>query len=104
MADWFKNLPQDWRFRVSDNGSTTDAISLRWLQKLFIPSTNLRVRGRFRLLILNGHGSHLTHQFDRICAKYDIIPLCMPSHASHLLQPIDVGCFAVIKRAVRPFR
>jgi hypothetical protein len=73
MADWFQNLPQDWRFEVSDNGWTTDAISLRWLQRLFIPSTNSRVRGRFRLLILDGHGSHLTPQFDRICAENDII-------------------------------
>jgi len=22
----------------------------------------------------------------------------MPSHSSHLLQPLDVGCFAVLKR------
>jgi hypothetical protein len=22
----------------------------------------------------------------------------MPPHASHLLQPLDVGCFAVLKR------
>ncbi|CEO58510.1 hypothetical protein PMG11_03229 [Penicillium brasilianum] len=73
------------------------------LQKLFIPSTNSRVRGRFRLLILDGHGSHLTPQFDRICAENDIIPLCMPPHASHLLQPLDIGCFAVVKRAYGRF-
>ncbi|CEJ58776.1 hypothetical protein PMG11_07422 [Penicillium brasilianum] len=71
--------------------------------KLFIPSTNSRVRGRFRLLILDGHGSHLTPQFDRICAENDIIPLCMPAYSSHLLQLLDVGCFAVIKRAYGRF-
>jgi hypothetical protein len=103
IEDWFKNLPKDWRFEVSNNGWTTDEIGLRWLQKLFIPSTNSRVRGRFRLLILDGHGSHLTPQFDRICAENNIIPLCMPSHASHLLQPLDVGCFAVVKRAYGRF-
>jgi hypothetical protein len=103
QASWFENLPKDWRFEVSDNGWTTDEIGLRWLQKLFIPSTNSRVRGRFRLLILDGHGSHLTPQFDRICAENDIIPLCMPAHASHLLQPLDVGCFAVVKRAYSRF-
>jgi hypothetical protein len=27
----------------------------------------------------------------------------MPSHASHLLQPLDVGCFAVVKRAYSRF-
>jgi hypothetical protein len=88
---------------VSNNGWTTNEIGLRWLQKIFIPYTNSRVRGRFRLLILDGHGSHLTPQFDRICAENDIIPLCMPSHSSHLLQPLDVGCFAVLKRAYSRF-
>jgi hypothetical protein len=103
MADWFKDLPQDWRFEVSNNGWTSDAIGLRWLQNLFILLTNARVRGRFRLLILDGYGSHLTPQFDRICAENDIIPLCIPSHSSYLLQLLDVGCFAVVKRAYGRF-
>jgi hypothetical protein len=103
IAGWFDDLPRDWRLEVSNNGWTTDEIGLRWLQKLFIPSTNSRVRGRFRLLILDGHGSHLTPQFDRICAENHIIPLCMPARSSHLLQPLDVGCFAVLKRAYGRF-
>jgi hypothetical protein len=103
IAGWFDNLPRDWRFEVSNNGWTTDEIGLRWLEKLFIPSTNSRVRGRFRLLILDGHGSHLTPKFDRLCAENNIIPLCMPSHSSHLLQPLDVGCFAVLKRTYSRF-
>jgi hypothetical protein len=103
IMGWFDNLPKDWRFEVSNNGWTTDEIGLRWLQKHFIPHTNSRVRGRFQLLILDGHGSHLTPQFDRICAENNIIPLCMPSHSSHLLQPLDVGCFAVLKRAYGRF-
>lgn len=103
IAGWFDNLPKDWRFEVLNNGWTTNEISLRWLQKLFIPFTNSRVRGRYRLLILDGHGSHLTPQFDRICAENNIIPLCMPAHSSHLLQPLDVGCFAVLKRTYSCF-
>lgn len=27
------------------------------------------------------------------------ITLCMPPHSSHLLQPLDIGCFAVLKHA-----
>ncbi|CEO59608.1 hypothetical protein PMG11_04280 [Penicillium brasilianum] len=105
IAGWFEslNFPPNSRIEVSNNGWTTDEIGLRWLQKLFIPLTNSRVRGRFRLLILDGNGSHLTPQFDRICAENDIIPLCMPSHSSHLLQPLDVRCFAVLKRAYGRF-
>ncbi|EDN06147.1 conserved hypothetical protein [Histoplasma mississippiense (nom. inval.)] len=51
------------------------------------------------LLILDEHGSHLTPEFDQICSENKIIPLCMPPHSSHLLQPLDVGVFAPLKRA-----
>jgi hypothetical protein len=54
--------------------------------------------GRYRTLILDGHGSYLTAEFDRTCTENNIIPVCMPPHSSHLLQPLDVSRFAVIKR------
>ena len=50
-------------------------------------------------MILDGYGSHLTPKFDEICERNNIIPICMPAHSSHLLQPLDIGCFAVLKRA-----
>ncbi|EED12346.1 pogo transposable element, putative [Talaromyces stipitatus ATCC 10500] len=95
---WFETLPQDWRLDISKNGWTTDEIGIRWLQKHFIPHTTSRTKGRYRMLILDGHGSHLTPQFDQICTENNIIPVCMPPHSSHLLQPLDVSCFAVLKR------
>ncbi|RJE17441.1 Pogo transposable element, partial [Aspergillus sclerotialis] len=96
---WYNDLPHDWRIEISDNGWTTDEIGLRWLEKQFIPSTTNRTKGKYRLLVLDGHGSHLTPNFDRLCSQNDIIPICMPPHSSHLLQPLDIGCFAPLKRA-----
>jgi hypothetical protein len=98
VESWFDSLPGNWRFEVSPNGWTSDEIGLRWLQKLFIPSTSSRTKGRYRLLVLDGHGSHLTPKFDEICEQNNIIPICMPPHSSDLLQPLDIGCFAVLKR------
>ncbi|EED23902.1 pogo transposable element, putative [Talaromyces stipitatus ATCC 10500] len=83
---WFETLPQDWRLDISNNGWTTDEIGIRWLQKHFIPHTTSRTKGRYRMLILDGHGSHLTPRFDQICTENNIIP------------PLDVSCFAVLKR------
>jgi hypothetical protein len=99
VESWFDGLPDDWRLEISPNGWTSDEIGLRWLEKLFIPSTSSRTKGKYRLLILDGHGSHLTPKFDEICEKNDIIPICMPPHSSHLLQPLDIGCFAALKRS-----
>lgn len=99
IESWFDDLLLNWRIDISPNGWTTDQIGLSWLKDHFIPLTNSRITGDYRLLILDGHGSHLTPQFDQICKQNKIIPICMPAHASHLLQPLDVGCFAVLKRA-----
>ncbi|KAL1956001.1 hypothetical protein VTO42DRAFT_7901 [Malbranchea cinnamomea] len=54
--------------------------------------------GQYRLLILDGHGSHNGPEFDRFCMENSIIPLYMPSHSSHLLQPLDVGCYSHLKQ------
>ena len=48
---------------------------------------------------MDGHESHNSSQFRDFCSKHNIITLCMPPHSSHLLQPLDVGCFAPLKRA-----
>ena len=78
---------------------TTDEIGLQWLQNVCIPAIKGRTTRKYCLLILDGHGSHLTPQSDEICSQNDIIPICMPPHSSHLLQPPDVGCFAPLKHA-----
>jgi hypothetical protein len=48
---------------------------------------------------MDGHDSHNTTEFLDFCRDHKIITLCMPSHSSHLLQPLDVGCFASLKQA-----
>ncbi|CEL02456.1 hypothetical protein ASPCAL03626 [Aspergillus calidoustus] len=65
--------------------------------KRFIKAT--RKVGGYQLLVLDGHGSHLTPQFDKMCVDNNIITIYMPPHSSHLLQPLDVGCFGPLKRA-----
>ena len=98
---WYQEpkLPPNWRIEVSPNGWTSDEIGLRWLQKVFIPETNSRMTGSYRLLVLDGHGSHLTPEFDKTCSENNIIPICMPPHSSNYCQPLDVTCFSPLKRA-----
>src|SRR5699024_1323521 len=67
--------------------------------KTFIPETNGRTSGKYRLLVLDGHGSHLTPEFDKTCSENDIIPICMPPHSSNYCQPLDMGCFSPLKSA-----
>jgi hypothetical protein len=57
--------------------------------------------GRYRLLVLDGHGSYINPEFNQYYIEHSIIVLCMPAYLSHLLQPLDVGCFTVLKRSYR---
>ena len=101
QAAWYNALPSQWTIAVSKNGWTTDRIGLIWLQTIFNEHTKARTVGRYRLLILDGHRSHATPEFDRFCLDNAIITLCMPPHSSHLLQPLDIGCFSPLKHAYR---
>jgi hypothetical protein len=82
------------------NGWTTNDLGLAWL-KHFIQHTEARTVGSHRLLIIDGHESHKLLEFQNLCEESKIIALCMPPHASHILQPLDVGCFAPLKQAYR---
>jgi hypothetical protein len=98
QSTWYHGLPNDWVLAVSDNGWTTDCLGLASL-KHFDSYTKTRTKGTHRLLILDGHSSHATPEFDQYCTENQIITLCMPAHTSHLLQPLDVSCFSPLKRA-----
>ncbi|KAJ8106366.1 hypothetical protein OPT61_g9585 [Boeremia exigua] len=54
--------------------------------------------GGYRLLIIDGHESHCSVEFQDLCKEKNIILLCMPAHSSHLLQPLNVACFGPLKR------
>ncbi len=100
LEDWYRNspFPSDWVIAVSENGWTTNTLSVEWI-KHFDKHTRHRTIGSKRLLILDGHESHHSDEFEHYCEENDIVTLCMPAHSSHLLQPLDVGCFRPLKQA-----
>lgn len=90
--------PEGWFFATSKNGWTSNELGLQWLQKVFDPQTRETAAGRRRLLIADGHGSHLRADFIAYCMENDIDLLIMPPHCSHILQPLDVGVFSALKQ------
>jgi len=100
LANWYQesNLPGDWAIATTQNGWTDNETGLEWL-KHFDRHTKARSTGGYRLLILDGHESHHSADFEIYCEENNIITLCMPPHSSHLLQPLDVGCFGPLKKA-----
>ena len=98
QAKWYQvGLPETWRIAISDNGWTTDEIGTQWIHH-FHKNTK-HSYGKWRLLIFDGHGSHQTDEFIGFCRQNHILTLCIPTHTSHILQPLDVSCFSPLKKA-----
>jgi 4-hydroxybenzoate polyprenyltransferase len=101
QQQWF---PQDltpydgWQFTSTENGWTTDATAIEWLQKVFLPQTDTTEP---RLLILDGHGSHETTDFMYLCYQHNVHLLFLPPHSSHVLQPLDLSVFSSLKSRYR---
>jgi len=85
----YKNR-DDASFGLSNTGWTNNELGFRWLKEVFEPGTR---SGNSRLLILDGHSSHLSVEFITFAESHHIYLLCFPSHSTHILQPLDVGLF-----------
>src|SRR5215475_3241156 len=57
----------DWSWAFNTKGWTCDAISEDWIKDCFEPLTAAKANGATRLLIVDGHGSHITAPFIRFC-------------------------------------
>ena len=72
-----------------------------WLCTVFHPCTQAHTVSQYQLLIFNGHGSYRIPEFDHFCTEHSIIILCIPPHSLHLLQSLNIDCFASLKRLYR---
>ncbi|KAF7183831.1 hypothetical protein CNMCM7691_004253 [Aspergillus felis] len=78
-----------------------DELAVQWLQS-FVKATNERTKkGEKRILIFDGHGSHLTVEFLQICEDNGIIPFGFLPHTTHLCQPLDGKPFLSYKQHFR---
>ena len=100
QTSWFthEEVP-DWIYTTSDRGWTANHVAINWLNELFLPETR---RGEQpRMLLLDGHGSHTTVEFQWICKQNNVHVVYIPPHSSHVLQPLDLSCFSAVKSHYR---
>ena len=81
-------------FAVSAKGWNCDILGLNWLEQIFQRYTKQKARNRTRLLIVDGHSSHMNLKFIDKCDNLRILLLLLSSHSTHRLQPLDVYLFA----------
>ncbi|KAI9034731.1 uncharacterized protein KD926_006352 [Aspergillus affinis] len=86
-------------FASSPSGWTNDELGYAWLRDIFDRETKAKARRRWRLLILDGHGSHVNMKFFNYCEANKILLMTYPPHSTHSLQPLDVGIFSPLSIA-----
>jgi hypothetical protein len=94
------NLHDNWRLSCNSKGWTSNQHGVEWLRRCFEPETRVKANNRYRLLINDGHDSHITGDWLAHCLENKIIPAVLPPHSSHLTQPLDVGVFGPLKKVM----
>lgn len=93
----FKNqLDENILFARSPTGFTNYRLGVCYIKHFdrFCPPSG---PGRYRILIFDGHGSHIIREFLDYYWKHRIRPFKLPVHTTHLLQPLDVAVFQALK-------
>ena len=91
-------------FAVSKSGYMDNELGIEYMKQHFEPHTRriLVVDEKevvaTRLLIVDGHASHLNYRMLSWALDKDIHIICLPSKSTHILQPLDVGCFGLLQR------
>jgi hypothetical protein len=86
----------DCYFTSSESGWSNNELALDWLTRVFDRATKGKANnGREpRLLLLDGHGSHINMDFLERSHELNIHVCAYPPHTTHRLQPLDASLFA----------
>ena len=100
QTSWFTpGKTPEFLYTTSENGWTSNTISLQWLKEVFLPLTQRDDTPR--LLLLDNHGSHITVEFMKHCWQNNVYLYYLIPHSSHVLQPLDLSCFSPLKSRYR---
>ena len=102
LSGWVEDInPEEYSAFItsSPSGWSNDKIGLAWLEQVFDCCTREKARRSYRLLILDGYGSHVTMDFINYCDWNRILLVVLPPHSTHTLQPLDVCMFKPLSTA-----
>jgi hypothetical protein len=93
--------PPGWTFTTNASGWTNNFHGMNWIKHFDLHTkTRLSSSDEYRLLLCDGHDSHVSAALSAYCLQHRIVLCLLPPHSSHILQPLDVGIFAPLKMAL----
>jgi hypothetical protein len=100
QSTWIEDVkPEDQVFFASSsNRWSSNDHGMAYLKTVLEPQTRDSSTCR-RLLIVDGHSSHVNLEFINFCNQHRILVLILPLHSTYRLQPLDVGLFQPLSTA-----
>jgi hypothetical protein len=83
---------------MSDSGWSNSSVFLHYMEKHFIKYVQRGDKQQPILVILDGHKTHINVPVLDWAKKNNVIMFILPAHTSHVLQPLDVGCFGPLQK------
>lgn len=83
---------------LSKNGWTDNKLCLKWLKDCFKPIIRNQLRGKYRIVIVDGHTSHVSNELIKFIKAYKIRYLYLLFHVIYILQLLDVNIFGLLKQ------
>lgn len=84
---------------LSPTSWTNNRLGLAWVKDVFNPNIKAKAWRKLRLLITDGHDSHITREFIDYCIKSRIFLATLPAYSTHQVQPLDVVTFRPLSAA-----
>ena len=92
---WMQHGVEGALYSCNESGWMLDINFTKWFCEVFLPNT--KSGDEPRLLIFDGHNSHISYRVAKAAKDADVHLLCLPPHSSHALQPLDVAVFRSLK-------
>ncbi len=92
----YNDLSDETSLSTSDSGYSNNNLAMDWLRHFDKHSEKGQV-GLYRLLIMDGYGSHLIYEFWSYAKEHKITLFRLHLHSTNLTEPLDVSCFQPFK-------
>lgn len=99
--DIVQNVPKGWSIAKSDTGRMKADSYFEYIANVFKPWLTKNNIERPVVLFADGHFSYFTFHVAKFCMEHGIELIILLPNTIHLLQPLDVGFFRVLKNSWR---
>ena len=98
-SNWTVGGPAGALYNTSQSGWMEQHHFLEWFKKMFLPAVTSLLETGPVVLFVDGHISHVSLDLIQLAKEKGVTLFCLPSHTTHVLQPLDVAVYGPVKKS-----